>query len=122
MDHAALQAYVLAKPGATETYPFGPQPLVAKVMGKMFALLAQTSTPPQISLKCDPAMAQFLRDEYPAVQAGYHLDKRHWNTVTLDGSVPADELRGMVDESYMLVVQGLTRAQRHLLNEGETTA
>lgn len=116
MKTHVLRAYLLAKPGAVEDYPFGPQPLVVKVAGKMFALFAEDTAPCTISLKCDPAHAQFLRDEYTAVQPGYHLSKAHWNTITLDGSVPDAELRGMVDESYMLVVQGLTRAQRRELS------
>src|SRR3712207_5535705 len=97
-----LREYLLAKPGATEGYPFGPDPLVVKVGGKMFALVSLGSKPNQVSLKCDPIDAQFLRDTYPAVQPGYHLNKRHWNTVTLDGSIPEPDLRVMIDSSYKL--------------------
>lgn len=118
MDRIALRAYLLAKPGAIEDRPFGPQPLVMKVGGKMFALLAEHDQPPRLSLKCDPAHAQFLRDEYPAVQPGYHLNKQHWNTVVLDSSVPDEELQSMINESYRLVAQSLTRAQRQALQEG----
>lgn len=118
MDQRALRAYLLAKPGAIEDRPFGPQPLVMKVGGKMFALLAERDQPPSLSLKCDPAHAQFLRDEYPAVQPGYHLNKAHWNTIVLDNSVPDEELQSMIDESYRLVVQSLTRTQRQALQEG----
>lgn len=107
-----LRAYLGAKPGAVEEYPFGPDTLVLKVGGKMFALIALGSQPVQVSLKCDPVDAQFLRDTYSAVQLGYHLNKRHWNTVTFDGSIPDDELRLMLDNSYGLVLQGLSRTER----------
>lgn len=110
-----LRAYLLAKPGATEEYPFGPDTLVVKVAGKVFALIGLNDKPLSVSLKADPFNAQYLRDTFPAVQPGYHLNKRHWNSVTLDGSVPANEVRGMIDESYMLVVAGLTRAARQKL-------
>lgn len=109
---AELRAYLGGKPGTVEEYPFGPDTLVLKVGGKIFALVSLGAPPVHVSLKCDPVDAQFLRDAYPAVQPGYHLNKRHWNTVTLDGSVPADELRLMLDNSYGLVLQGLPRAER----------
>lgn len=112
MHISELCAYLLAKPGAVEDHPFGPEPLVLKVGGKIFALVAKSDTPPSISLKCEPAQAQFLRDAFPAVRPGYHLNKEHWNTVTLDGSVPAEGLRAMIDDSYRLVVAGLSRAAR----------
>jgi predicted DNA-binding protein (MmcQ/YjbR family) len=112
MDQLALRAYLLGKPGAVEDYPFGADALVPKVGGKMFALLALTADPPRISLKCDPIDAQFLRDQYPAVQPGYHMNKQHWNTVVVDGSIPEPELLRMIDESYRLVVKGLPRAMR----------
>lgn len=112
VDEQALREYVLGKPGAVEEYPFGPDAMVPKVGGKMFALIAVGSQPPRISLKCDPIDAQFLRDQYDAVQPGYHLNKQHWNTVTVDGSVPQAELLRMIDESYRLVVNSLPRAKR----------
>lgn len=115
MDLAALQAYLLEKKGVTEERPFGPEALVYKVIGKMFALVAWEANPLTISLKCDPDEALFLRDIYPAVRPGYHLNKKHWNTVTLDGSVPQKEFRRMIDDSYNLVVKGLTRSQREAL-------
>jgi predicted DNA-binding protein (MmcQ/YjbR family) len=117
MDLIAVREYVLAKPGAAETYPFGSQPLVAKVGGKIFALLAEEALPPAISLKCEPQQAQFLRDSFPAVQPGYHLNKEHWNTVTLDGSIPDEGIQSMIDDSYRLVVQSLSRAARQKLSE-----
>jgi predicted DNA-binding protein (MmcQ/YjbR family) len=121
MDHETLYAYVLSLPGAVAERPFGPQPLVVKVGGKIFALVAEDAVPLTISLKCEPAHAQFLRDTFPAVQPGYHLNKEHWNTVTLDGSIPEEGIRAMVDESYWLVVGGLSKAaQRRLVHEAKT--
>ncbi|MBC8163741.1 MAG: MmcQ/YjbR family DNA-binding protein [Roseiflexaceae bacterium] len=111
-----VHGYVVARAGVSEGFPFGPGALVYKVVGKMFALLAVDQTPLSISLKCDPADAQFLRDTYAAVKAGYHLNKRHWNTLLLDGSVPDDVVRTMIDDSYRLVVKGLTRAERTSLD------
>src|SRR5262245_46320069 len=123
MDPEAVRTYLLALPGAVETRPFGPQPLVVKVGGKIFALVAGDSTPLRISLKCEPAHAQFLRDTFPAVQPGYHLNKEHWNTVTLDGSIPEEGIRAMIDESYRLVVGGLSKAaQRRLAQSGRRAA
>jgi predicted DNA-binding protein (MmcQ/YjbR family) len=104
-----------AKPGTVEDYPFGDQVAVFKVAGKMFALVPLGETPASISLKCDPELAAFLRNRYTAVTPGYHLNKRHWNTMTLDGSVPDDEVLELIDHSYDLVVARLTRAQRNQL-------
>src|SRR3712207_3645417 len=115
MSLETIRAHLLSRPGATEDRPFGPQPLVAKVGGKIFALLAEDAEPPTISLKCEPAQAQFLRDSFPAVRPGYHLNKQHWNTVTLDGSIPAEGIQAMIDQSYMLVVKSLTKAARERL-------
>jgi len=98
-------------PGATEGYPFGPGALVFKVAGKMFAIAHDS----RISLKCDPALGLVLRETYPAVTAGYHLDKRHWNSIELDGSVDDDELRDWIQDSYDLVVASLSRSQRAAL-------
>lgn len=115
MDLKELQAYLLNKKAATEETPFGPEALVYKVMGKMFALVAWQADPLTVSLKCEPGQALFLRDLYPAVRPGYHMNKTHWNTVTLDGSIPESEVLGMIDDSYHLVVNSLTRAQREAL-------
>lgn len=112
MELKQLVGYLLGKKGATEETPFGPEALVYKVMGKMFALLAWQADPLQISLKCEPGQAMFLRDLYPAVRPGYHMNKTHWNTVTLDGTVPDEEVLAMIDDSYDLVVKGLPRAKR----------
>ncbi len=105
-----------AKPGSVEDYPFGDEVAVFKVAGKMFALVSLDSRPGSVSLKCDPELAAGLRARYSVITAGYHLNKRHWNTITLDGSVPEDELLDLIDHSYELVVAGLTRAGRTKLS------
>ena len=112
-----LKVYLLAKKGAVEERPFGPEALVYKVVGKMFALVAWEADPLTISLKCDPDEALFLRDIYTAVRPGYHLNKRHWNTVTINGTIPEKEFLSMIDDSYNLVVKRLTNAQRQSLQE-----
>jgi predicted DNA-binding protein (MmcQ/YjbR family) len=104
-----------AEPGSVEDYPFGTEVAVFKVGGKMFALVALDSSPGAVSLKCDPDRAVGLRLRYAAITAGYHLNKRHWNTVTLDGSVARDELSDLIDHSYDLVVASLPRAIRDKL-------
>ncbi len=101
--------------GAVEEQPFGPDVDVMKVGGKIFAILSPGAEPEAISLKCEPGLALELRVRYDAVMPGYHLNKRHWNTVLLDGSVPDDELRAMVSHSYDQVVGGLTKSQRSSL-------
>ena len=101
-------------PGATEDYPFGPGALVFKVAGKMFAIAHDS----RLSLKCEPGLAVALRDTYPAVTAGYHLEKRHWNSIELDGSVPDEVLVDWIQDSYDLVVASLSRAQRAAINPG----
>jgi predicted DNA-binding protein (MmcQ/YjbR family) len=103
MQQADLVAYLLARPGATETHPFGAEPDVYKVSGKIFAILSRDLEPMRISLKCDPDLAEALRRAHPAISPGYHLNKRHWNTLVLDGSIADDEVRGMIDHSYDLV-------------------
>jgi len=103
-----------AKPGSVEDYPFGDGVAVFKVAGRMFALVS-SDPPGSVSLKCDPGLADGLRARYAAITPGYHLNKRHWNTVELDGSVPDEELLEQVDHSYDLVVARLTRAQRDQL-------
>ncbi len=111
MDREAALRVCRSIPGATEGFPFGAGALVFKVGGKMFAILGADD----LSLKCDPGLALALREQFPAVTAGYHLDKRHWNTIALDGSVPDDHLHEWIQDSYDLVLAGLTRAQRATL-------
>lgn len=109
--------YLASKPEATLDFPFDPDVHVYKVQGKMFALISPTGnqTPEkyaQMNLKCLPEHAQELRDVFDAVIAGYHMNKRHWNTVILDGSLPASEVQRQIDHSYALVAKKLTKAQR----------
>ena len=99
-------------PGAVEDYPFGDDTAVFKVGGKMFALVALAGDPGSVNLKCDPEWALELRDRYESVRPGYHQNKRHWNTVELDGTVDDDDLREMIDHSYDLVVSRLPRSER----------
>ena len=115
MELESVRKYVTSKNGATEEIPFGPEVLVFKVLGKIFAILAWQENPLKISLKCDPDHALALRDIYAAVQPGYHLNKKHWNTVTLDGSVPEGEILQWIDESYRLTAKGLKKAERESL-------
>lgn len=98
--------------GVVEEQPFGPSVDVLKVGGKMFAILSPESSPESVSLKCDPELAIALRLQYEAVTPGYHLNKRLWNTVHLDGTIPDDEVIQMVNHSYEQVVAGLTKAVR----------
>lgn len=115
MTARKLRAHCLAFPGAAETFPFGPQTSVFKVASKMFALAALKQKPLRVSLKCEPALARQLRNVHAAVQPGYHLNKRHWNTVLIDGSLPDQTIRDMIEDSYDLVLSSLPRAQREAL-------
>lgn len=115
MTFAELETLLLTNRGATVDYPFGPDAAVYKVAGKMFAIVAWQAEPLEISLKCDPVEADFLRSSFAAIRPGYHLNKNHWNTITLDGSVPDTLLHKMIAASYALVVKGLTKAQRATL-------
>lgn len=109
----------LSKPGAEETTPFGPDVLVYKVAGKMFALAVPTDFPARINLKCDPERALALRDEHEAITPVYHMNKRHWNTLVLDGSLPASLVPELIDHSYELVVASLPKSRRPFV--GPTT-
>ncbi|WP_443034091.1 MmcQ/YjbR family DNA-binding protein [Streptomyces sp. CA2R106] len=102
-------------PETAEENPFGPGVDVYKVAGRIFAILSPDTDPPSVSLKCDPALSLHLRDRYPAVTPGYHLNKKHWNTVALDGTIPPDELDDLVAHSYSCVVAGLPKATRDRL-------
>lgn len=112
MTFEALEKLLLTNRSATVDYPFGPEAAVYKVGGKMFAIVAWQAEPLEISLKCDPAEADFLRSSFAAIRPGYHLNKNHWNTITLDGSVPDTLFHKMIEASYALVVKGLTKAER----------
>jgi predicted DNA-binding protein (MmcQ/YjbR family) len=110
-----LREECLSRPGATEEFPFTPETSVFKVAGKIFAISRLTGQPLDVSLKCEPGLAEQLRAEHAAIAPGYHLDKRHWNTVTLDGSLPDAMVRDMIEDSYDLVVAKLPRAKRRAL-------
>jgi predicted DNA-binding protein (MmcQ/YjbR family) len=109
MDLAEFREYCLSKPGTTEGTPFGPDVLVFKVGGKMFALAALEEVPTTVNLKCEPDLALELRDRYEQVRPGYHMNKKHWNTVEIASCIPDIELRKMIDHSYSLVVKGLPK-------------
>src|SRR5690606_24663141 len=117
MDIEACRDYCLSLRGVTEELPFGPDNLVFKVMGKMFALISLDSVPLHISLKCDPDRAIELREEYDGLITGaYHMSKVHWNGVQAQ-AIPPGLLKELIDHSYELVVQGLTKKQKTELNQ-----
>lgn len=125
MTFEQIHAYLLSRPGAVEDRPFGPDVPVYKVGGKMFAYSSPEHVPPSVTIKLDPLLGQMLRSTFEAVKPGYHMNKEHWNTITLDGSVHEDELMSWIDESYMLVRSKLTKRVRVQLeslpqNEGRT--
>jgi predicted DNA-binding protein (MmcQ/YjbR family) len=109
MDLAEFREYCLTKPGASEETPFGPDVLVFKVRGKMFALAALDEVPAAVNLKCDPDLALDLRDRYEQVRPGYHMNKKHWNTVEIESGILDVDLRKMIDHSYELVIEKLPK-------------
>src|SRR5437870_8548638 len=115
MDLETFRDYCLSKLAAIESTPFGEDVLVFKVAGKMFAVAPLDEVPATANLKCDPDLALELRDRYEQVRPGYHMNKKHWNTVEIDSGIPDAELRNMIDHSYELVVQRLPDAKRQLL-------
>jgi predicted DNA-binding protein (MmcQ/YjbR family) len=112
MDQHELKARCLALPGASEEFPIGDEVSVFKVGGKMFAVCDLDGQPLQLSVKCDPDIAVQLRAAHPAIAPGYHLNKRHWNTITLDGSLPDRMVTDMLADSFDLVVASLPKARR----------
>lgn len=117
MNIESLQSYCLSKPGVEETLPFGPDTLVYKVMGKVF-LLTSLDDPDglRFNVKCDPTLAEELREEYACVLPGYHMNKKHWNTIVVDGSVSSKKLKEWIDHSYDLVVKSLPKKLRDELS------
>ncbi len=103
MNIEQLWEYCKFKPGAEEGFPFGPETLVFKVKGKIFFLVSLVKQPLQFNVKCDPEKAVELREKHSAVMPGYHMNKKLWNTVTVDGSIAADLLQEFIDDSYLLV-------------------
>ena len=122
MDATELRRWCLQFAGALEDFPFGPEPSVFKVAGKMFALSVLDRAPLEVSVKCEPELAVQLRHTYPAIRPGYHLNKRHWNTVTLDGSLDDQLVRDLIEDSYDLVVSALPRRLREELGWAPETA
>ena len=114
MDIVSFREYCLSKKGVTESFPFGEPTLVFKVMDKMFAL-TNVDNFVSVNLKCDPEKAVALREEYPAVLPGYHMSKKHWNTVEVNGTIPDDLFKSWIDHSYDLVVSGLPKNKRQQL-------
>ncbi len=115
MDAEQLRDLCLAFRGSEETFPFGFATSVFKVAGKMFALSRLRAEPLSVSLKCEPLLAEQLRAAHPAILGGYHLNKRHWNTVVLDGTIPEAMISDMIEDSYDLVVSSLPRTRRRAL-------
>ena len=104
MDQKTLEDYILSMPNAWLDYPFGEEVAVYKVGDKMFALISETKQPLQLSLKCDPGLAVVLREKYDEVMPGYHLNKKHWNTIVMAGQVPIADVEDLIRHSYLLVV------------------
>ncbi|WP_419811865.1 MmcQ/YjbR family DNA-binding protein [Bacterioplanoides sp.] len=123
MDHLKIREYLLSKPEAWEDFPFYPDVAVIKVKNKMFATLSPVNSKEieergsgyRMNLKCDPEEAIQLRDVFDSVLAGYHMNKKHWNTIILNGEVPMGELERMIDNSYALVLKSMTKAERRSL-------
>jgi predicted DNA-binding protein (MmcQ/YjbR family) len=110
-----LREHCLSFPGAAETFPFGPENSAFKVEGKIFALSPLAADPLRVSLKCEPGLAEQLRKAHRAVIPGYHLNKRHWNTVMIDGSLPDETIADLIEDSYDLVVSALSRGRQQAL-------
>lgn len=103
MDKKTVEAYILSMPNAVRDYPFGEGIAVYKVGDKMFALMDEKKEPINLSLKCDPQLSQVLREKYESVMPGYHLNKKHWNTIVLSGQLAWDEVQDLIRHSYGLV-------------------
>jgi predicted DNA-binding protein (MmcQ/YjbR family) len=115
MDAVQLRNYCLSFRGSAETFPFGSETSVFKVAGKIFAIAPLGRQPLEVSVKCEPVLAAQLREAHPSVRPGYHLNKRHWNTVTVDGSLSDQMLEDLIEDSYDLVVSRLPQARRRAL-------
>jgi predicted DNA-binding protein (MmcQ/YjbR family) len=115
MNVEILREYCLTKPGTSESFPFDEVTLVIKVMNKMFILISLDAIPASANLKCDPERAEILREKYPEITPGFHMNKRLWNTVEFENSLPDSFILKMVDESYDLVVAGLKKTEKELL-------
>ncbi len=116
MDIALLQEYCLSKPAVEETLPFGPETMVYKVGGKVFLLTSLDAEEFRFNVKCDPETATELRERYSCVLPGYHMNKKHWNTIVVDGSVTTKQLKEWIDHSYQLVVASLPKKLRESIS------
>jgi predicted DNA-binding protein (MmcQ/YjbR family) len=117
MKKDKLETYLSSFNGSEGSYPFGPEALVFKVMGKMFALASQNEEPPKVTLKCAPADGEVLVDEFDSVVPGYYMNKKHWITIALSGELPDEMLVKLIASSYRLVVGKLTRAEKEQLKD-----
>ena len=115
MDLETIRKYCLEKKSVTESFPFGETTLVFKVRGKIFLLIGLDNFPLRFNVKCDPEKAEELREEYSSVIPAFHMNKKHWNTVVLNGQIPLRQIREMIDESYQLVVRSLPVTERKKL-------
>ncbi len=119
MTHKQLEEYILSKPGSWLDFPFGEEVAVYKVgskdTGKMFALIPEGKDPATISLKCDPILAVQLREKYATVMPGYHLHKKHWNTIVTSGELSDQEMFDLINHSYLLVLAGLSKDEQDKL-------
>ena len=112
MNIETLRDYCLSKPDTEETLPFGPDTIVYKVGGKVFLLTGLDSEDLRFNVKCDPEKALELREEYPCVVPGWHMNKKHWNTIVVDGSVSTKQLKEWIDHSYDLVAGSLSKKKK----------
>lgn len=112
MNIEEFHEYCLTKTAVTEEFPFGPDTLVLKVGGKVFALSGLDNPIFSVNLKCSPEYAEELRENYEEIQPGYHMNKKHWNTVNFEGNIPDELLRQLIDHSYELVVRGIPKSKR----------
>jgi len=112
-----IREHCLKKKGVTEEFPFDEETLVFKVAGKIFLLASLEAIPLQINIKCDPEKAIELREEYDSVLPGYHMNKKHWNTIIIDGTVPTRNLFEWIDDSYSLVIAGLKKSERKIFEK-----
>lgn len=116
MNHKTVEEYILSMPNARLDYPFGEEVAVYKVNDKMFALIQEGREPVQLSLKCDPELAKVLREKYETVMEGYHLNKKHWNTIILTGQLPWEDIQDLIRHSYILVTEGVDENKSGLLS------
>lgn len=118
MDFNVLRSYCLKKKGVMEDFPFDTETLVFKVGSRMFALTNMNKLPLEVNLKCDPSLAVELRNESAAIKPGYHMNKKHWNTVVIDGSLDEGKIFWMIDMSYNLVLNSLKKSEREKISRG----